>query len=138
MRLAVLLVVTAVLGCAGRDAHGSAPALAAPDGGTKARAPKAPPPDAGATPAGEARPAKGQPAEAEGTDPEALVGLTRAQLRARRGPPTEVRGKTWVYTPDQPGCREEIVSEVVSFKGDVVASVKLQRTRTHKVCRRER
>ena len=64
-----------------------------------------------------------------------LVGLTRAQVKKRLGSPTEERNGAWVYTPEQPGCREEVVSEVVTFKDDVVIAVDLQRVRTNKVCR---
>jgi hypothetical protein len=111
-RWATLLLLVAVVGCA-REAHGSAP-------------------DAGS---GRARGAPTEARDASPTEPSSLVGLTRAQLRARRGPPLQDRGAEWVYTPDQPGCREVIVSEVVAFKGDKVASVRLERTRTHKICR---
>lgn len=65
---------------------------------------------------------------------DSVIGLTRAQLRARRGPPTEMRGNDWIYTPDQPGCRDAIVSEVMTFKRNVVATVRLQRRQTGKIC----
>jgi hypothetical protein len=64
-----------------------------------------------------------------------LIGLTRSQVKARRGAPTTVRGAAWIYTPEQPGCRETIISEVVTFnKRGVVASVELERKRTNKMC----
>jgi len=65
---------------------------------------------------------------------DSVLGLTRAQLRAHRGPPTEMRGNVWIYTPDQPGCRDVIVSEVMTFKRNVVAAVRLQRRQTGKIC----
>jgi hypothetical protein len=74
-------------------------------------------------------------ASAEDLSQDSIMGLTRAQLLVRRGPPTEKRGTEWVYTPDQPGCREMIVSEIVAFKRNVVASVRLEHSRTGKVCR---
>jgi hypothetical protein len=72
--------------------------------------------------------------DAAAPDPDVLEGLTRTQVRARRGPPTRVRGQSWIYTPEQPGCREAIVSEVVVFKGEIVASVRLERSRTNRIC----
>jgi hypothetical protein len=72
---------------------------------------------------------------AEAASVDSIMGLTRPQLLVRRGPPTEKRGLEWVYTPDQPGCREMIVSEIITFKRNVVASVRLEHARTHKVCR---
>lgn len=64
-----------------------------------------------------------------------LVGLTRSQVKARRGAPTTVRGNSWIYTPEQLGCRETIISEVVTFnRRGVVASVDLERKRTTKMC----
>ena len=65
---------------------------------------------------------------------ESLVGLTRAQVKARQGQPTEERQNEWVYTPDQPGCRDVIISEILTFRKGVVASVRLQRSQTNKVC----
>ena len=65
------------------------------------------------------------------------MGLTRAQVRARRGPPTQIRGNESIYTPpEQEGCRDVIISEVLTFKGDVVVKLRLQRRQTGKVCRR--
>jgi hypothetical protein len=67
---------------------------------------------------------------------EPVMGLTRAQVRARRGPPTQIRGNEWIYTPpEQEGCRDVIISEVLTFKGDVVVKFRLQRKQTGKVCR---
>jgi hypothetical protein len=71
-------------------------------------------------------------------DKGSLLGLTRAEVRAVRGRPTLVRGQEWIYTPEQPGCRDVIISEVVGFAGDVVSRVRLERTLTHKVCTRPR
>jgi hypothetical protein len=65
---------------------------------------------------------------------DSLIGLTRDQVRSRRGTPTKEGAKEWVYTPDQPGCRDMIVSEVVTFDRDVVMSVRLQRRQTGKHC----
>jgi hypothetical protein len=67
-------------------------------------------------------------------DPRSLVGLTRDQVRARHGSPTTEGGKEWVYAPDQPGCRDMIVSEVVTFERDVVVSVRLRQRQTGKHC----
>ena len=65
------------------------------------------------------------------------MGLTRAQVRARRGPPTQIRGNEWIYTPpEQEGCRDVIISEVLTFKSGVVVKFRLQRKQTGKVCRR--
>jgi hypothetical protein len=66
------------------------------------------------------------------------MGMTRAQVRARRGPPTEIRGNDWIYTPDQHECRDVIISEVLTFKRGVVAGFDLRRRQTGKVCRRRR
>jgi len=79
-----------------------------------------------------AKPAAAPSPESNTSD--GIVGLTRSQVKSRRGPPTAVRGAAWIYTPEQPGCREMIISEVVTFKRGVVASVELERKRTNKVC----
>jgi hypothetical protein len=65
---------------------------------------------------------------------ESLIGLTRDQVRSRRGRPTKEGAKEWVYTPDQPGCRDMIVSEVVTFDREVVVSVHVERRQTGKHC----
>jgi hypothetical protein len=124
MWLGMLALSVAAGGCALDEAHGAVAARA--DGGRKPALAhrKRAHPDAGHHPA--AAP------EAQSS----MVGLTRAQLEARFGPPTAKRGREWIYTPPQPGCQEEIVSEILTFKGDVVASVDLEWTRTNKVCGR--
>ena len=60
-----------------------------------------------------AKPAAAPSPESNTSD--GIVGLTRSQVKSRRGPPTAVRGAAWIYTPEQPGCREMIISEVVTF-----------------------
>jgi hypothetical protein len=140
----VLLALAATTGGCHVEAaaRGSTAPAAAVDGGEKAsaRKPKAPgvtephsAPDAGS------RPKAGAAANADDevvdlTEP--VLGLTRAQVRARRGPPTEIRGSDWIYTPEQEGCRDVIISEVLTFKGGVVVKFHLQRRQTGKVCRR--
>ena len=136
----VLALATATSSCNVEAARGST-APAAADGGERAsaRKPKAPPttdslpaPDAGS------RPNAGVAAEDDDVIvdlSEPVMGLTRAQVRARRGRPTEVRGNDWIYTPDQEGCRDVIISEVLTFKGGVVVRFHLQRRQTGKVCR---
>lgn len=74
-------------------------------------------------------------ASSDAASTDEVIGLTRAQLMARRGPPTKKRGLEWVYTPDQPGCRDMIISEVFTFKRNVVASFRLDSVQTHQVCR---
>jgi len=135
--LLALALAGAQNGCAVEAAPASKTS-AFSDGGTKigARKPMTKavhaPPDAGT------RTATGVHTDADGdpVDPsDSVIGLTRAQVRVRRGPPTEVHGSDWIYTPDQPGCRDVIVSEVMTFKRNVVATVRLQRRQTGKVCR---
>ena len=70
----------------------------------------------------------------EAASPDSIIGLTRSQLIARMGPPTKKRGAEWIYTPDQPGCRDMITSEVYTFKRNVVASFRLDSVQTHQVC----
>ncbi len=115
--------------CSADDAHASPASPAAVDAGK--------PSDARLAAHGHAHAQDASVAAAggEAASPDSIIGLTRAQLLVRRGLPTEKRGTEWVYTPDQPGCREMIVSEIVSFKRNVVASVRLEHARTHKVCR---
>jgi hypothetical protein len=67
---------------------------------------------------------------------DSLMGLTRAEVKARRGSPTEQHGDEWVYTPKQAGCRDRIDSEVIRFEHDVVARVDLRSKQTNKVCGR--
>ena len=115
-------------------AHGEPPATATADGaaGASPRRPQGgqPPPPAQGHPA---RPAT-EPNPA-GDSLDNLIGLTHSQVKARRGAPTTVRGAAWIYTSEQPGCRETIISEVVTFnKRGVVASVELERRRTNKMC----
>jgi hypothetical protein len=132
--LALAGVVTAS-GCHVRAARGSTAPPAA-DGGAKAgaRKPKTPA-------ATDSRPAPDAGTPAGGDDEvvdlsEPVMGLTRAQVRTRRGPPTEVRGNEWIYTPEQEGCRDVIISDVLTFKGGVVVKLRLQRRQTGKVCSR--
>lgn len=68
------------------------------------------------------------------TSPDSLIGLTRKQLLGRRGAPSKKAGHQWIYTPDQAGCRDIVVSEIVTFEGDRVTRVSLQRRRTGKHC----
>ena len=125
--LSMLLLTVAVCACAIDEAHGAGRAAARGDGGVKRGVGerKRVGPDAAAN------------ATAAVPEPqESLVGLTRAQVKAREGRPTEERGHEWIYTPDQPGCRDIIISEIITFKGGVVVSVRMQRSQTHKMCGR--
>jgi len=120
--------------CSIDRAHGEPPATANADGAAEAspRRPQGeqPPPPAQSHPA---RPAAESDPSVDSLDN--LIGLTRSQVKARRGAPTRVRGAAWIYGPEQPGCRETIISEVVTFdKRGVVASVELERKRTNKMC----
>jgi hypothetical protein len=109
------------------------------DAGTKPRAHR---PDLAAAratvPARDGGDRTGRDAQAGNTnDPDGAgspIGLTRAQLRAHRGLPTEIRGNNWIYTPDQPGCREVILSEVMAFKHGVVTAYRVERKQTHQDC----
>jgi hypothetical protein len=65
---------------------------------------------------------------------DSLVGLTRTEVKARRGSPTEQHGDEWVYTRKQAGCRDRIEREVVRFEHVVVARVSLRSKQTNKVC----
>jgi hypothetical protein len=65
---------------------------------------------------------------------EALIGLTRKQLLARRGAPTRKEGNRWIYKGDKLGCRDEFVVEIVTFEGDRVAHVRLEHHHTNKHC----
>ena len=139
--LLALVLTCAQNACAVQAAPASSKAGATTDGGAKTgtRKPNDPatkathaPPDAGTRTARSVH-TDGDGETADTSD--SVIGLTRAQLRVRRGPPTEVHGSDWIYTPDQPGCRDVIVSEVMTFKRNVVATVRLQRRQTGKVCR---
>jgi hypothetical protein len=82
-------------------------------------------------------PADAAPAARGGERPssaDSLIGLTRKQLLARRGAPSKKSGAQWIYTPEQPGCRDIIVSEIVTFEGDRVTRVSLQRRHTGRHC----
>ncbi len=127
--LSMLLLSVAACGCAVEEAHGAGRTAARADDGTKRSVSekKRVHPDGAADSAATVSKPK-----------DSLVGLTRAQVKALRGPPTRERGDEWVYTPDQPGCRDMIVSEIVTFKRGVVASVGLEMTMTNKVCGGER
>jgi hypothetical protein len=140
----VIALAAATGGChVEAAARGSTAPVGALDGGEKAstrknRAPTAtephPAPDAGrGTKAGASPNGNDQVVELS----EPAMGLTRAQVRARRGPPTEIRGNDWIYTPpEQEGCRDVIISDVLTFKGGVVVKFHPQRRQTGKVCRR--
>jgi hypothetical protein len=125
----MLLLSVAASGCAVEEAHCAEHTAARVDGGSKRSVSekKRVRPDGAADSQNTVSKSK-----------ESLVGLTHAQVKARRGPPTQERGDEWVYTPDQPGCRDMIVSEIVTFKRGVVASVGLEMTMTNKVCGGER
>jgi hypothetical protein len=110
MRIGVLLGALTACRCAIPEARGAAPQ---------------PRHDAGLVDAA----AADQPAASS-----SLVGLTHKQLLARRGAPTRKEGGRWIYTPEQPGCRDVVVSEVVSFEGDRVARVTLQHRHTGRAC----
>ncbi len=126
--LLALALATAQYACTVEAAPASTAGTA--DAAAKTGARK--PPDAGSRTTSKVRTDDdGEPVDKS----DSVIGLTRAQLRARRGPPTEMRGKDWIYTPDQPGCRDVIVSEVMTFKRNVVAAVRLQRRQTDKICR---
>jgi hypothetical protein len=138
-----LLVGADASGCAGDQAHASPRVVAPADAASEANVPGPKGDQAAKDAAAEPARKDAEPSDATlghlgddaaATDPDALEGLTRAQVRARRGPPTRMLGQSWIYTPDQPGCREMIVSEVVTFKGEIVVSVRLDRARTHKIC----
>jgi hypothetical protein len=141
----VLLALAAATGACDVEttARGSTAPAAAVNGGDKATPakPKAPAPTE-PHPAPDAGTGARAGASAGGDDEvvdlsEPVMGLTRAQVRARRGPPTQIRGNEWIYTPpEQEGCRDVIISEVLTFKSDVVVKFRLQRKQTGKVCRR--
>lgn len=78
--------------------------------------------------------AQSHDAGVETADETSLLGLTAEQVKARRGAPTKQTRREWVYTPEQEGCREVIVSEVLKFKRGKVASVTLRRRQTNKRC----
>jgi hypothetical protein len=65
---------------------------------------------------------------------ESLIGLTGKQLLARRGAPTRKEGNRWIYKGDQPGCHDIIAFDVVTFEGDRVARVTVERHHTMKEC----
>jgi hypothetical protein len=94
--------------------------------------------DAGRGDAGEVGATAKVRAPVESAKPESygseLIGLTRNQLEARRGPPTEKHGNRWIYTPLQPGCSDRIMSEVFTFKNGHVVKLTLERRQTGKVC----
>ena len=127
--LSILWLSVAACGCTVEEAHGAARTATRADGGAKPSVSE----KKGGRPDGAAHSA----ATASKSE-DSLVGLTRAQVKARRGPPTQDRGREWVYRSDQPGCDDTVFIEIVTFKRDVVASVQLQITDTHKVCRGER
>lgn len=85
---------------------------------------------------------KGKPAKPDAgvrgkhrqADPSSLVGLTQAQVVARKGQPTAKKGNVWVYTPHRPGCRERIFSELVIFEGDEVVKEDISIEETGKIC----
>jgi hypothetical protein len=141
----VLLALAAATGACHVEtaARGSTAPVAAVDGGEKASARKPQAPAATEPhPAPDAGSRAKAGASANGDDQvvdlsEPVMGLTRAQVRARRGPPTEIRGSDWIYTPpEQEGCRDVIISDILTFKGGVVVKFHLQRRQTGKVCRR--
>jgi hypothetical protein len=114
IRASLLLGALNAGGCTIPEAHGAAPRRRH---------------DAGLSDAGAA---DGQPSQAAASD--SLVGLTRKQLLARRGAPTKKEDGRWIYTPEQPGCRDVVVSEVISFEGERVAHVTLQHRHTGRAC----
>ncbi len=63
-----------------------------------------------------------------------LIGLTQAEVVARKGQPTAKKGNVWFYTPHRPGCREHIFSELVIFEGDEVVKVDFLQEETGKIC----
>jgi hypothetical protein len=114
-----ILVITSLVGCL------SACSLAVPDA---QGAPSRPAGDGGRADA------TAMASLGRKSDPASLVGLSRTQLEALRGKPTKKEGSRWIYTPDQPGCREVVVSEVVTFKGDRIAGATLEHRRTGRIC----
>lgn len=88
-----LLLSFSLSACAIEEAHGK-PRLAATDAGARRGdgRTKSPRPDAAAT----ISPRPGAQAS--------LVGLTRTQVEARRGLPTEKRGNTWCTHPNSLGA----------------------------------
>ena len=66
----------------------------------------------------------------------ALIGLTKAQLKARFGAPQKKVQGRWRYIPKQSGCRDVIMSLDVQFKKGKVVDTKRARERTHKHCSR--
>ena len=95
--------------CTNDDAHAATRPAPKVDGGTRHEVRAVADAGRAASPAkAKAKSGADAGASSDATSPDALIGLTRAQLMVRRGPPTEKRGVEWVYTPDQPGCREMI------------------------------
>jgi len=121
---ATVLVALSMLRCAVPAVHGApAPPSGRDGGGADHR-------EADATLPAPAV-AEGEKAEAYGSS---WIGLTRGQLEARRGRPTEKRGERWSYTLPQPGCSEREMSEVFTFKSGRVAKVTLVQRQTSKIC----
>jgi hypothetical protein len=133
--LGILVLLLAASGCSIEAAHGGPRRAKAIDAGatTAVRQSSGP----AATKSARSAPHRAPVAAKKGRRPY-LVGLTRAQAEKLLGTPTEERDGVVIYTPAQPGCREEIVSEVVTFKDGVVAAVDLQIKPTNKICRERR
>jgi len=133
--LGALVLLFAVGGCSIEAAHGGPRRAKAIDAGATTAVRESSGPaatkSAGSAPhrAGAAR-----VAAKKGRRPY-LVGLTRAQAEKLLGSPTEERDGVVIYTPAQPGCHEEIVREVVTYKDGIVAAVDLQSVPTNKICR---
>jgi len=125
LMVATLLGALSMLRCAVPEVHG-APATQ-PSGR-----------DAGPGDSSEAGAASKPPEPVEGAKPESYgsewIGLTRGQLEARRGPPTEKHGDRWIYKPPHQGCSDREMNEVFTFKGGRVAKLTLVRRQTGKVC----
>lgn len=62
------------------------------------------------------------------------IGLTRAEVSARRGAPTRASGNEWVYALGPAGCSDFSYSEVLVFKGKVVARVRVEKKRRFGDC----
>ena len=122
--VAILFAASSMLRCSVPEVHGASANSSGRDGGRGDAA------NAGA--------ASKLPAPVERAEPESygseLIGLTRNQLEARRGLPTEKHGNIWIYLELHPGCSDKVMSEVFTFKNGRVLKLTLKPRQTGKVC----
>jgi hypothetical protein len=130
-----LVLLLAVGGCSIEAAHGGPRRAKAIDAGTTTAVRKSSGPAATKSARSAPHHAGGPPVAAKERLWPDLVGLTRAQAEKLLGTLTEEREGVVIYTPPQPGCREEILREVVTYKDGVVAAVDLQSVPTNKICK---